>query len=153
MDVRRELRHINDEYRRFGEKIGETILWYEFDREASDIHPVYDVGLQRIFKRPKLVPVLWVTQAEGNDANTPQGDKPTGSLQFAMSYEAARDSGLRSPSESTAHLYDLVYYDGRFFDVRTYQVRGRTQADVIIGVAGTEVFLSEEYVFDRPPAV
>ena len=49
-------------------------------------------------------------------------------------------------------MHDVFYYDGRFYEVSGFQIRGRVQGeDVIIGVTGIESFPGDDLNLDFPP--
>jgi hypothetical protein len=46
----------------------------------------------------------------------------------------------------------MFLYDGRYFYVSMYRVRGRAKEDVLIVVEGIEVYIDQEMPFDPGPA-
>jgi hypothetical protein len=46
----------------------------------------------------------------------------------------------------------MFLYDGRYFSVVSYRVRGRASDDVIVVVEGIEVYINQEMPFDVGPA-
>ena len=42
----------------------------------------------------------------------------------------------------------MFQYDGRYFTVTSYKVRGRAKDDIMVVVEGLEVYFDEEYSFD-----
>jgi hypothetical protein len=63
---------------------------------------------------------------------------------------------LQDTSPSTTwridRLSDIFYYDGRFYEVSAFQIRGRVKGeDVIIGITGIESFKDDDMSLDFPP--
>ena len=59
-----------------------------------------------------------------------------------------------SPSEvwRQDRMHDIFYYNGRYFEVAGFQIRGRLQGeDVIIGISGIETFPADDMVLDAIP--
>jgi hypothetical protein len=151
MDARRELQHIYRHADRLLDHIGESVVWYEYDPDASTIDDVYDSGPARVYKTPFRVPVLFIDQQEWQERMTPEGKKPVQSAHFSLTMKQATEAGISRPSESPPHLNDFVFYDGRYYEIIDYQIRARSLGDVVIGVQCIETFPHEERVFDPIP--
>lgn len=165
VDSRRELSHIRKEFVRFHKKVGEALSWFLFDTETSLYDNVYDEGFRQYMPAVR-VPILWVDQQEAMEDYGPEGRRPTQRLRFAVSAQSLFECGI---SVTEAHgnrisdhspttvwradrLNDLLYYDGRFYEVSGFQIRGRLQGeDVIIGISGIETFPSDELNLDSTP--
>jgi hypothetical protein len=49
-------------------------------------------------------------------------------------------------------MHDVMYYDGRYWEVAGFQIRGRLQnEDVIIGISAIETFPSDDMILDFQP--
>ena len=48
---------------------------------------------------------------------------------------------------------DICYYNGRYYEISNYQIRGRIREDVIVGVTCTETYPEDEFTFDYGPMV
>jgi hypothetical protein len=46
----------------------------------------------------------------------------------------------------------MFLYDGRYFSVVSYRVRGRARDDVIVVVEGIEIYINQEMPFDPGPS-
>ena len=176
IDTRREQQHIWKEYGRFYKTIGEEVIWFKFDTDASQWDDVYDEG-GRSYKPGIRVPALWVDQIEDPEQYSGEGRRPTQRLRFAVS---ASSLAMRGINTQEAHgntigalkpsapypaqtgrpaaawlddrLNDVVFYDNRFYSLSNFQIRGRLQTqDVVIGVAGIELILDDEVDFDFFP--
>jgi hypothetical protein len=42
----------------------------------------------------------------------------------------------------------MFLYDGRYFTVTSYKIRGRAKDDIVVVVEGLEVYYQQEFVFD-----
>jgi hypothetical protein len=64
-----------------------------------------------------------------------------------------REAGIDMPYEYRNHLKDMFYYDGRYYTVYDYRVRGRLKDDVFILVTGQELYIDQEFINDTGPEV
>jgi hypothetical protein len=167
LDTRREALHIEREFNRYHQKIGESVVWFRFDTQASEYSALYDEG-GRAYQSGILVPLLWVDQIEAPEQYTPEGRRPYQSLRFAVSAKAMYEVGI-GDREAHGHrvwdagvikdtwlddrLNDICYYNGRYYEIMNFQIRGRIREDVIIGVTCTEIYVEDERVFDFPSGV
>jgi len=165
IDTRREARHIAEEFQRYQQKVGESVVWYRFDTQASGYNNVYDEG-GRQYLSGLMVPILWVDQVEPPEQYLPEGRRAVHTVRFAVSARQMYESGL-SITEATGHrswdaglikgtwfddrTNDILYYDGRYYEVMNYQIRGRIREDVIIGISCTETYPEDERMFDTLP--
>ena len=162
MDLRRELSHIRKHYRKYHEDAGESVVWFEFTplgtntSTQSVYDDVYDEGVPgtggRKYGTGVVVPVLMITEAEDQKRAIPEGRQPVQLTNFVASIEDFRSAGVSNPYEYKTHLNDMFLYDGRYFSVVSYRVRGRARDDVIIVVEGIEVYVNQEMPFDPGPA-
>jgi hypothetical protein len=165
IDVRREAREIWKHFGRYQETIGEWVLWFKFDVLNSQYDRVYDEGFRRYLPGLK-VRILWIDQMEAAEGYAPEGRRPTQRFHFAVSarelYEAGisvtEASGNRVGDISPSTIWrldrvnDIVFYDGRYYEVSDFQIRGRVKTeDVIIGVSGIEVYPSDDMILDVQP--
>jgi hypothetical protein len=165
MEVRREAREIWKHFGRYQLTIGESVIYYRFDADASSYDEVYDEGYRRYHSGVR-VPILWVDQTEATEDYTSEGRRPTQRLRFAVSAREMYEAGFSvtevvgnrlqdtSPSDiwRRDHHHDVCYYDGRYYEISGYQIRGRVQGeDVIIGVTCIETFPDDDMLFDYQP--
>jgi len=157
MIVNRELIEIRKHYRRFHRESGESIVWYEFlplgtAASTSVYDDVYDEGNAgaggKKYKDGIVVPVLLITESEDQKRAIPEGRQPTQLVNFVASISDFRDAGVEAPWEYQNHLNDIFQYDGRYFSVVSYRVRGRARDDVMIVVEGIEIYINQEMVND-----
>jgi hypothetical protein len=165
LDTRREAAKIDREFSRYHQKMGESVVWFPFDTVSSHYYGTYDEG-GRAYLPGILVPILWVDQIEAPEQYTSEGRRPVQGLRFAISAKAVYEVGL-SDREAHGHRVwdaglinnswfddrsnDICYYNGRYYEVSNYQIRGRLREDVIIGITATETYPEDEYTFDFPP--
>lgn len=162
IDTRREALHIAEEFQRYQQKVGETIVWFMFNTAESSYNSVYDEG-GRSYWPGTTVPILWVDQIEPPEQYLPEGRRPVFTLRFAVSAKVMSECGIGA-QESTGHrtwdqglingkwfndrVNDIIYYDGRYYEVSNFQIRGRIREDVIIGISCTETYIEDERLFD-----
>lgn len=151
--VRRELNEIRKHYRRYHREAGESIEWYEFipfgtAASSSVYDDVYDEGAPgsggKKYKTGIIVPVLMITESEDTKRAIPEGRQPTQLVNFVASIQDWREAGITAPWEYQARLNDMFQYDGRFYSVVSYRVRGRASDDVMLVVEGVETYISQE---------
>lgn len=151
MDTRIEVENMLKHTRQYGAEVGETVLWWEFDRENTTFHDVYEGPPARAYSPPRRVTVLNPDEREADERLQPEGTKPLQQLRFAVTLDSLIQAGISNAHDTPTHLDDIVYYDGRYHEVRTYDVRARARADVLVIVEAVEVVLSEEYQLDDFP--
>lgn len=161
MDLRRELSHIRKHYRKYHDDAGESVVWFEFTKLGTNTSTqsvyddVYDEGVPgaggRRYSNGVIIPVLMITEAEDQKRAIPEGRQPVQLANFVASIQDFRDAGVSEPYEYKNHLNDMFLYDGRYFSVVSYRVRGRARDDVIVVVEGIEVYINQEMPFDPGP--
>jgi hypothetical protein len=165
IDTRREAKHIAREMQRRHTEMGETIIWFKFDVDNSQYDRVYNEG-GRAWLRGLTVPVLWIDQGEAPEQMMPEGRRPVVTLRFAVGAWAIMESGV-GQQEAHGHRVwdrglidnhwmddrnnDIVYYDGSYWEVTDFQIRGRIREDTVVGVSCSETWPEDEYTFDFPP--
>jgi hypothetical protein len=165
MDTRREVRQIWKHMDRYQIDIGEGLIYFRFDADDSRYDRVYDEGYRR-YHKGKVIPILWVDQQEATEDYGPEGRRPTQRLRLAVSARPMYEAGFSvtethgnriydtSPSEiwRRDRVHDMCYYDGRYWEISAYQIRGRAKGeDVIIGITAIESFPDDDMNFDFPP--
>jgi hypothetical protein len=165
MDPRREVRQIWKHFNRYHDTIGEALIYYRFDADTSSYDTVYDEGYRKYHKGVRI-PILWVDQSEATEDYAPEGRRPTQRLRFAVSasnmdeagFSVTEAHGNRLQDESPSDIWrrdrvnDICWYDGRFYEISAYQIRGRVQGeDVIIGLTAIETFPDDDMQFDYEP--
>jgi hypothetical protein len=165
MDPRLEVREIWKHMNRYHNTIGETILYYQFDAENSHYDRVYDEGYRRYHVAVRI-PVLWLDQQEATEDYSPEGRRPTQRLRLSVSAQSMYEAGISvtethgnrlqdiSPSEiwREDRMHDILYYDGRYYEISSFQIRGRVKGeDVIIGITSIETFPDDDMIFDFTP--
>ena len=123
---------------------------------ARDVYDdVYDEGVigtgGRKYREGITLPVLMVSETEDQKRAIPEGRQPVELTNLAISIEDMRTAGVSEPFEYRRHLNDMFLYDGRYFSVQSYRVRGRLKDDVIAVVEGIEIYINQELPFDPGP--
>lgn len=163
MDVRRELNHLNKEFRRYHNVADEFVVWYEIEPLGTNVptnsvyDDVYDEGIKgpggRKYKEGVVLPVLIVSEAEDSRRSIPDGRQPVQTIEFKAAIKDFRDAGVSEVWEYQKHLNDIFLYDGRIYGISDYRVRGRLKNEVLIIVQGFEIYVDQEFVNDEPPAL
>lgn len=161
MDVRRELNLINGHFRRHHNVANEFVVWYEFiplgtnTTQSSVYDDVYDEGVRQTGGRKYTsgvpVPVLLISETEDARRAIPDGRQPVQTIEFKSAVKDFRDAGITAVWEYQNHLNDIFLYDGRFYGVSDYRVRGRLKSEVLLIVQGFELYIDQEFVNDDPP--
>jgi hypothetical protein len=157
VDVQREHRLINKHAKRRNREAGESLIWYEFLPlgEGSSYDDVYDEGdvgpIGRAYGSGIVIPTIYVEEVEDDFRAIDTGRQPVQNLQVVMLMDEVIRSGLTEPWEYQPHLNDMFYYDGRYYKVFRYKVRGRLHNDVLLSVGGTEIYVDQEMNLDVPP--
>lgn len=162
MDLRAEANNIRKQYRSYQSYAGESIVWYEYSPLAnaasagSYYDDVYDEGAigggGKSFKTGITVPVLMITESEDTKRAIPEGRQPIEIVNLVASVSDFRDAGIETVFEYKQHLNDMFLYDGRYFSVMSYRIRGRLRDDILVVVEGLEVYVNQEMPFDPGPA-
>jgi hypothetical protein len=165
MDTRREANQIQKHFIRFHEDIGEAVVYFRFDADNSAYDRVYDEGFRK-YHTGVRIPILWVDQMEAVEDYSPEGRRPTQRIRLAIAARAVYEAGISitevhgnrlqdsSPSKTWREdrNSDLFYYDGRFYEVSGFQIRGRVKGeDVIMGLTGIESFFADDANLDFLP--
>jgi hypothetical protein len=165
MDTRREVRAIWKHFDKYYGYIGEGMVYYRFDADNSKYDRVYDEGYRQ-YHGGVVVPILWADQQEATEDYAPEGRRPTQRLRCAVSAKNMYEAGFSptevhgnriydtSPSDTWRRdrMHDLCFYDGRYWEISGYQIRGRARGeDVIIGITAIETFPDDDMKFDYTP--
>lgn len=161
MDIRRELDLINRHFRVHHRTAGESVVWYEFiplggNAAVDSVYDdVYDEGAPLSpglsFKPGVIVPTLLITENEDQKRSIPEGRQVMQTMNAFISIKDMREAGLTNPHEYAEHLNDMFLYDGRYYTVFDYKVRGRLRDDVFVLIQALEVFVDQELPNDPGP--
>lgn len=125
-------------------EVGQILPWYVFDRDASVVDDVYDVGSAtggRKWKDPVLVPALSVVNLEDDEIINDRGQYLIDTIRIAINPDALRIAGLHDVVERPhEHANDRVVYEGMVFAVHQVRVRGTLRSGyVVVGVDAQQV--------------
>lgn len=161
MDVRTELSLINKHFKRHHNVAQLSIVWYEFLPLGSTLatesvyDDIYDEGIRgtggKKYKDGVVLPVLLATEAEDERRAIADGRKPTQTVNLFASMKDMRDVGITDPWEYQERLNDMFVYDGRYYSIFSYKVRGSIKDEVFALITGYEVYVDEELVNDPGP--
>lgn len=160
MDVRRELDLINKHFRRHHQIAGEVVVWYEFiplgSASVNSIYDdVYDEGVPgaggRQYKPGVILPMILGSENEDQKRSIPEGRQPTQTMNMFVSITDMRAAGISTPYEYRQRLNDIYVYDGRYYGIYDYRVRGRLKDDMFVLVSAQELFLDQEFINDPGP--
>jgi len=164
IDVRRESAHIQREMARLHTTMGENVVWFKFDPDNTQYDTVYDEG-GRSYMPGRNVSTLWIDQGEAPEQYLGEGRRPYMTLRFAVSARAISETGIGAQDAQMHRVWDrgliqgrffedrlndIVYYDGRYYEITNFQIRGRLREDNVVGVTCTETYPEDEFVFDFP---
>lgn len=162
MDVRRELDLINKHFMAHYKTAGATIVWYEFKPLASAASAgsvyddVYDEGNPstggRSYNTGVVLPVLLAVENEDQRRAIPEGRQVVQTVDLFIPYRAMHEAGISDVYEYRQHLNDIFLYDGRYYSIYNYRVRGRLRDEVFLLVSGYEVYIDEEMINDPGPS-
>ena len=160
-NVKREADHIWESFRRYHRDTGEVVVWYEFiplgasTTTDSLYDDVYDEGVGSTgglrYKDGVVLPAVQIHVTEDTKRATTDGRHPVQTTFGVISVKDMRDAGVSDVSEYRHHLNDMYYYDGRYYSVTAYRVRGRAQDDIIVAFEGIERYIDEEFPRDPGP--
>lgn len=160
MDVRRELNMINKHFRRHHGVAGEVVTWYEFiplgSASVNSIYDdIYDEGNYgsggRQYKPGVVIPILLGSENEDQKRSIPEGRQPVQTMDIFIAMADMRSAGISTPYEYRQRLNDLYVYDGRYYSIYDYRVRGRLKDDVFVLVSAQEIFIDQEFINDPGP--
>jgi hypothetical protein len=156
-DMRQEMQHADRHMEREHRRRGETIVWFEYINPVNgDLHPVYDEAPLgsggRKYAAGVVVPAMWTIENEDERTPRPEGRQTVQSCQFVVAYRALERAGISQPWESTVHLRDIVYIDGRYYQLHSYVIHRGMQDDATLTAKGTEVYIDQEWSFSPGPA-
>ena len=160
MDVRTELSLINKHFKRHHKVAQLTVVWYEFiplgSASVNSVYDdVYDEGIRgtggKKYKEGVVLPALLATEVEDERRAIPEGRKPTQTINLFLPMKDMRDAGISNPWEYKEHLNDMFVYDGRYYNIYSYRVRGAIKDEVFVLVSGYETYVDEELINDPGP--
>lgn len=160
MDVRRELDIIHKHFRRHHKVANETVVWYEFNTLGSAsvnsiYDDVYDEGIRgtggKSYKDGVVIPIMLGSENEDQKRSIPEARQPVQTMDIFVSIKDLRDAGISTPYEYRDHLNDIFLYDGRYYSVYDYKVRGRLKDDIFVLISGQETFINQEFLNDPGP--
>jgi hypothetical protein len=139
---------------------GETVVWFEFNplgsASVNSIYDdVYDEGTPgsggRSYKPGVVIPILLGSENEDQKRAIPEARQTVQTINVFIGMRDMREAGIATPYEYRSHLNDIFLYDGRYYTVYDYRVRGRLKDDVFILVVGQELYLNQEFINDPGP--
>lgn len=159
MDIRRELDLINKQFDWLYRTQGLAILWYEFiplSAGGSTFDDVYDEGVAgssgKKYKTGVILPVLRITELEDQKRAIPEARAPYQNVDIFVPAKAMTAAGITTPWEYESRLNDMFKWDGRFYTVVDYKVRGQLRSDVYYMITGSQVYVEQEMVNDPGPS-
>lgn len=150
----RELRLIHKHIHRQTREVGEALVWYEFIPlgAGSSFDDLYDEsprGSAGLKYNPGItIPTVYVEEIEDNNRAIDDARMPLQNVKVIMSMAHVIKAGLTHPEEYQPHLNDMFFYDGRYYNVIDYKVRGRLRDDVLLAVEGNETYIDQERMND-----
>lgn len=138
------------------EQVGQTIQWWVYDNDDTNIDPIYDTGDPvlggRVFFNPIYLPVLGAVKREGRTPLNDEGFYTVDSFTITFSADAAIKAGLGDiilrPDQ---HGVDRLIYENKVFFIEQVRVRGILTAGYTICAVDATQVKDEELVNDGPP--
>lgn len=123
---------------------GQTLAWFVFDRTASVVDDVYDVGSSgggRKWKKPIYVPALNIIHLEDDEKVNDRGQYLIDTIRIAFSPEALASVGLQDVlNDPDDHTNDRVVYENKVFAIHQVRVRGELRAGyAVVGIDANQV--------------
>lgn len=138
-----ETNEIQDALEGHHRQVGDTVSWYRFDRDDSEMNDIYDEGdgVGKVYNGPYTVPILHVTREEGLNQDTDIGFYYNDDVHMTASFAQLVAVGFtKMDIEHQTYLKDRVVYDGRVFRVTRIEVLGQIQRrDIVVGIDLTQV--------------
>lgn len=162
VDIRRELSHINKHVRHRVNTAGEHVVWFEYLDEKIENGTTYDdlfdvgsgvEGEGRTYAVGVTIPTIYVEEMEDALVVKQEARQPTQNVRVVMLYDDVKKAGLYQPYEYSHHINDIFFYDGRYYKISRYEVRGRLDNDVLVTATGYEVYVEQEFSFDPGPEI
>ena len=160
--IRTEHSLIDKHIRQHNREAGEGLLWFEFAPLAtaasagSVYDDVYDEGVPgdggRAYNAAKSIPTIYVYEFEDQFTPRDEGRQTVQNIRAAFLYTDLVRAGLTFPEQSRYHLSDILYYNGRYYRINDYHVRGKLPASVVVGIIGFEIYIDQEMPFDPGPS-
>lgn len=162
MDIRRELSLIRKHHRFQTRNYGESITYFEYlpsttpASAGSQYDDVYDEGVAgtggRKYATGVVIPVVRAEETEDQKRAIPEGRQPVQTVSITATIEDFRNAGISNPYEYQNHLNDIFLYDGRYYGIGLYKVRGRAMDDVLVLLEGYEIYINQDMPFDPGPS-
>lgn len=160
MNLHTELSLINKHFKKRHKESGEEfVVWYEFVPVGnnSSTESVYDDVYDespfgaggRKYKSGVILPALLVSEEEDQRRSIPEGRLALETINMFVPIDAMRKAGIEYAWEYRNHLNDVFVYDGRFYSVFDYRVRGRLKEEVFVLIQGLELYVDQEFVNDN----
>lgn len=126
---RRVLRDIRDAYegmKQYQLDAGQWCYWFRFDKADTTSHPVYDIGPERVWYPPVILPLLTGEYTRATQNMDDDGLYLIDHVHCVVSYDAFFHTMMIDPDpQGQNHLNDRVAFDGTLFNVDSFIPRGR----------------------------
>ena len=120
--------------------------------EGSTYDDVYDESPEGseglTYREGIILPTIYVEEVEDTNRAIDTGRQPTLNLSALVTMEDMVKAGILDPSEYQQHMKDMFFYDGRYYGVVEYRVRGRLRDDVVVQITGKETYIDQEHQND-----
>jgi len=129
-------------------RTGDTLTYFRFQRDESDMHEVYDeaTGAGRVFYGRWQVPALHVTHVEsGNDIPRDSGLYVTDTLRAVLEYDQLTKFGLTEMDiKHGSFQRDRMAYDNALYGVQRVSILGQIRRrDVVVVIEGQQIHNDE----------
>lgn len=134
-------------------QIGDSVVWWRFDYEESQINDIYDEGdgVGRVFYGPWTIPTIHCEHIEGgNGEPRDEGLYQVDQLNVIASYRQIQQCGLTYMDLQTGNYQrDRLAYDNKLFTVQECLVLGQVvRRDIIVSI--TAIQIKNDELVDDP---
>ncbi len=165
--IRNNVNNIEKSLRKFQRRVGDTVLWLEYDSANSTTTDTYTEGAIPdpfdpsnnqpgpgiVYKPPKPLPAVWVRYHQPTNVFTSEGEYTPSSLDFRAARTTMVGLGLLTPLDPAQHFNDRFSYRGKVYRVDSYKPTGWMAGTyLMLDVGGTEV-MPDELMTDLTPPI
>ncbi len=130
---------------------GDTVSYYRFDRDNSQMDDLYDegTGAGRVYVGPIPLPVIHATHNDGSREDQQGGFYFVDNLHLTVLFQTFTTTGVTFADVQHQHyLQDRVVYDDKVFHITSIDVLGQIQQRDIIIAIDLEQVRSDELTND-----
>lgn len=131
--------------------VGQTVQWYVYDPEATQVDPVYDVGAApsgRRWKSPRPIPAVSAVIMQGQTVQSDRGFYQTDIARFVFNIVEISRALPDISSTPDPHIRDRIVYRGNVFTPTHFDLRGLLTDRLTIVTVDANQLNPEELLHD-----